>query len=215
MRLLGQTTAQLASWWPGWAQLRAAPPRPPHPSSDLGHGPARRPARPAPARDRHGHRTRSTFIKCNQKIFYSKDKILFAPADVSPGRVGRGCVRSVCARYCPAVARCGRWRPVRKYCTQLSCEKSAEWRRPGRALPPRTSHNSFPRLSTSSTTPSARGPWWWWWRCAGWRLETVEITPGPGPARPVTHIQAVTQSRGNAAQHCPAQPQQHARRVPS
>ena len=79
MRLLGQTTAQLASWWPGWAQLRAAPPRPPHPSSDLGHGPARRPARPAPARDRHGHRTRSTFIKCNQKIFYSKDKILFVP----------------------------------------------------------------------------------------------------------------------------------------
>ena len=61
-------------------------------------------------------------------------------------------------------------------------------------------HNSFPRLSTSSTTPSARGPWWWW-RCAGWRLETVEITPGPGPARPVTHIQAVTQSRGNAALH--------------
>ena len=44
----------------GAAAGRAAPAA--APSSDLGHGPARRPARPPPARDRHGHRTRSTFI---------------------------------------------------------------------------------------------------------------------------------------------------------
>ena len=141
MRLLGQTPAQLASWWPGWAQLRAAPPRPPHRARIWVTA---RPAAP-PGHHQPGIDTDigpgALLFSAIKKYFIAKTKYLFAPADMSAGCISCGCVRCVCVRYWRAVARCGGWRPLRKYCTQLSCEKSAEWRRGTAARPsPATRH---------------------------------------------------------------------------
>ena len=130
---------------------------------------------------------------------------------MSAGRVGCGCVRWVCVRYWRAVARCGGWRPLRKYCTQLSCEKSAEWRRGTAARPsPATRHRT---LLSRDFQPAAQHRQLGGGRGGGGGVQggdcgdCGEITPGPGPAS-LTHIQAVTQSRGNTqlctVQHCPA-----------